>query len=60
MAITSGHPVGGRRASGPILLISQYQEDEHFLRDVLTKFACPLETSESWQEAKAADSLPRS
>jgi len=52
MAITSGDPVGGRRGSGPILLISQYQDDEHFLRDVLTNFACPLETSKSWQEAR--------
>jgi DNA-binding NtrC family response regulator len=43
--------IRGRRASYPILLISQYQEDEHLLREVLTKFACPLGTSRSWQEA---------
>ena len=29
MSITSGDPVGGRRASGPILLISQYPEVIH-------------------------------
>ena len=52
MAIMSEHLIRGPRASGPILLISQYQEDEHFMREVLTKFACPLGTSGSWQEAK--------
>ena len=52
MAIMSENLIRGRRASDAILLISQYQEDEHFLREVLTKFACPLGTSGSWQEAK--------
>jgi DNA-binding NtrC family response regulator len=52
MAIMSGKPIRARRGSGPILLISQYREDEHFLREVLTNFGCPLETSESWQEAR--------
>jgi DNA-binding NtrC family response regulator len=52
VAIMSGNPIGACRGSGPILLISQYREDEHFLREVLTNFACPLETSESWQEAR--------
>ena len=52
MAIMSENLIRGRRASDTILLISQYQEDEHFLREVLTKFACPLGTSGSWQEAK--------
>ncbi|HXS93894.1 MAG TPA: hypothetical protein VN736_04765 [Candidatus Limnocylindrales bacterium] len=41
-----------RRRSGPILLISQYREDEHFLREALTDFACPLQTSQRWQAAK--------
>ena len=52
MAIISETPIGTRRASGPILLISQYREDGYFLREVLTNFACPLETAESWQTAK--------
>jgi len=52
MAIISETPIGTRRASGPILLISQYPEDGYFLREVLTTFACPLETTESWQKAK--------
>lgn len=52
MAIMSENPIGGHRASGPILLISQYREDGDFLREVLTKFACPLETTDSWQKAK--------
>lgn len=52
MQISSENAIGVRRRSGPILLISQYREDEHFLREALTDFACPLETSESWQEAK--------
>ena len=52
MAIMSEHPIKTRRASGPILLISQYPEDGYFLREVLTNFACPLEITESWQKAK--------
>lgn len=52
MAIMSEHPIKMRRASGPILLISQYPEDGYFLREVLTNFACPLEITESWQKAK--------
>jgi len=52
MAIMSEHPIKTRRASGPILLISQYPEDGYFLREVVTTFTCPLETNESWQKAK--------
>ena len=60
MAIMSETPIGARRASGPILLISQYREDEYFLREVLTNFACPLETSRKLARGETGDSLPRS
>ena len=52
MAILSDNPIGARRSSGPILLISQYSEDGYFLREVLANFACPLKTVESWRKAK--------
>ena len=52
MSIMSRNSIGARRGSGPILLISQYREDEYFLREVLTNFTCPLETTERWQKAK--------
>ena len=60
MAITSENPIGTPRRAGPILLLSQYREDEYFLREVLTNFACPLETSRKLARGETGDSLPRS
>jgi DNA-binding NtrC family response regulator len=58
MSITSGDPVGGRRASGPILLISQYPEviHSHVLGVVVTESELPDGT---WRDVLSSlDDVP--